>query len=183
MRERVILGEADIRRSLNRMAHEIVENQRTREDLLLVGLWTRGVPLAQRIAQAIESFEKNVVPVSSLDISLYRDDLGVRFPRPVLERTDLPRDLTGRDVVLVDDVLFTGRSIRAALNALMDFGRPRSIELAVLMDRGHREIPVRADYVGKNVPTALHEQVRVFLSEVDGTDQVMILAHDGEEAG
>jgi pyrimidine operon attenuation protein/uracil phosphoribosyltransferase len=169
--EREILSADDIRQALVRMAHEIVERNQGAHALMLVGLQRRGVPLAHRIADAIADFEQVEVPVGALDINLYRDDLTSR-PQPLVRPTTLPAGLDGTRVVLVDDVLFTGRSIRAAMDALMDHGRPDSIQLAALIDRGHRELPVRADYVGKNVPTSLDEIVEVRLIEVDGYDGV-----------
>ncbi len=177
---KVILSEADIRRALTRIAHEIVENTRGTHDLVLVGLYTRGVPLAERLARAIEGFEGERVPVGALDISLYRDDLPTLGPRARLQRSSLPTDITDKRVVLVDDVLYTGRTARAALDALTDFGRPQRILLAVLVDRGHRELPIRPDFVGKNLPTSRHEQVQVQLVETDGVDRVLLLSHAGE---
>ncbi|MPZ23702.1 MAG: bifunctional pyr operon transcriptional regulator/uracil phosphoribosyltransferase PyrR [Dehalococcoidia bacterium] len=174
-RDRVLLDEADIRRALTRIAHEIVEANHGVDDVILVGMQTRGVPLAERIAAAIAGFEDASVPVGALDIGLYRDDLARAFERPTLKPTDIPTDVEGRSVVLVDDVLFTGRSIRAALDALVDFGRPRRVQLAVLVDRGHRELPIRPDFVGKNIPTALAEDVRVQLNESDGRDEVVLV--------
>ncbi len=180
MDERVILSADDVRRIITRIAHEIVENNRGAQQLLLVGMRTRGVPFAERIAAGIHEFEGIDIPVGALDIGLYRDDLSSLDIKPRLQRTSIPVDVTGQTVVLVDDVLFTGRSIRAALDAIMDHGRPRRILLAVLIDRGHRELPVRADFVGKNVPTARNEDVQVRFSEVDGEDQVVLTttAHD-----
>lgn len=173
MVSRVVLTAPDMRRAISRMAHEIVEHNGGVEGLVLVGLQTRGVPLAHRLQQAVESFEHARVPCGELDITLYRDDL---FTGRVLElqQTSFPTDITGASVVLVDDVLFTGRTIRAALDAVMDHGRPRSIELAVLVDRGHRELPIRANFVGKNVPTAYDESVEVRVVEIDGRDEVVI---------
>ena len=168
-----VLDAADITRAVRRISHEVVEKNRGVGDLVLVGIQTRGNPLAVRIASEIESIEGSRVPSGSLDIGLYRDDLGSR-PAPVLGRTDVPVDLDGKTVVLVDDVLYTGRTIRAALDALTDLGRPARIQLAVLVDRGHRELPIRADYVGKNLPTAEKERVTVHLSEHDGDDGVWI---------
>jgi pyrimidine operon attenuation protein/uracil phosphoribosyltransferase len=164
----------EIARALARIAHEIIEHVPAIEDLVLVGMRTRGVPLAHRLADYILKFTGQSVPVGALDIGLYRDDLHHRAAPPRLYRTELPTDIDDKHVVLVDDVLFTGRSIRAALDALMDYGRPRRIHLAVLIDRGHRELPIRADYVGKNIPTALYEDVRVYLTETDGQDEVVI---------
>ena len=164
---------ADLKRAITRIAHEIVEHNHGAEDLVLVGLYTRGVALAHRLAEAIASFEAVKVPVGALDVSFYRDDIALRRVSP-LGPTEVPVDVTGRVVVLVDDVLFTGRTVRAALDAIVDFGRPRAIQLAVLVDRGHRELPIRADYVGKNLPTKWDEDVRVRLAEVDGHEGVEI---------
>ncbi|MBI4299283.1 MAG: bifunctional pyr operon transcriptional regulator/uracil phosphoribosyltransferase PyrR [Chloroflexi bacterium] len=173
MPEKRVLTNEDIRRVLTRIAHEILERNRGAEGLILVGMHTRGVPLAQRLAEKIAEFEGAKIPVGTLDIGLYRDDLsGGR--RPKVHPTEIPVDLEGQRVVLVDDVLFTGRSIRAAMDALTDFGRPQLIQLAVLIDRGHREIPIRADYVGKNIPTSMDEEVQVRLRETDGRDEVVI---------
>ena len=168
---KVILTTEDMRRSLVRIAHEIVERNSGVEGLVLVGMHTRGVPLAQRIADAIGEFESSRPPVGSLDIGLYRDDIASGV-RPVVKPTDIPFDIDGQRIVLVDDVLYTGRSIRAAMDALMDFGRPREIRLAVLVDRGHRELPIRPDYVGKNIPTRADEEVDVRVRETDGFDRV-----------
>jgi pyrimidine operon attenuation protein/uracil phosphoribosyltransferase len=176
MAEHVILSPEDIRRSLSRIAHEIVESNPTLDDVVLVGMRTRGVPLAARLAQRIADFEGRAVPVGALDIGLYRDDISYLDLKPQLKPTEIPTDIAGKRVVLVDDVLFTGRSIRAALDALIDFGRPQQIQLAVLVDRGHRELPIRADYVGKNIPTARQEDVQVFLEETDGRDAVVVLS-------
>ena len=158
-----------------RIAHEIVERNHGLDGLVLVGMRTRGVPLAQRLADAIQEFEGQAVPVGALDIGLYRDDIPYLELRPQIKPTELPTDIAGKRVVLVDDVLFTGRSIRAALDALIDFGRPSHIQLAVLVDRGHRELPIRADYVGKNIPTSLEEEVQVLLAETDGRDEVIVM--------
>jgi len=163
----------DVRRALTRIAHEIVEHNKGTDDLVLVGIRTRGAPLAERLAAAIASFEGVDVPSGALDITLYRDDVALRGPRG-LEATTVPTDLDGRVVVLVDDVLFTGRTIRAAFDAVLDLGRPRAIRLAVLVDRGHRELPIRADHVGKNLPTSALEVVKVHVSEMDGEDAVLI---------
>ena len=170
----IILTADDIRRAIRRIAHEIIERNRGLENVVLVGMRTRGVPLARRLASAILEFESEQVPVGSLDIGLYRDDITQMDLKARIQPTDMPADIDGKTVVLVDDVLFTGRSIRAALDALTDFGRPASIQLAVLMDRGHRELPIRADYVGKNIPTSMHEDVQVLLEEIDGVDEVRI---------
>ena len=170
----IILTSEEMRRALTRIAHEIVESNKGLDGLMLVGVRRRGVPLARRIADAIASFEEASVPVGALDINLYRDDLTSR-PQPLVRPTELPVGIEGKAVVLVDDVLFTGRTIRAALNALMDLGRPRIVELAALMDRGHHELPIRADYVGKNVPTSLDEIVEVRVTEIDGVEEVAIV--------
>jgi pyrimidine operon attenuation protein/uracil phosphoribosyltransferase len=172
--EREILSADEIRRALVRIAHEIVEKHGGTDGLALVGVQRRGVPLANRIAASIAEHEQATVPVGAVDITFYRDDLSMVAHQPVVKGTDLPFDLTGLTVVLVDDVLYTGRTVRAGMDALMDFGRPRAIRLAVLVDRGHRELPVRADHVGKNVPTSREEVIRVHLREVDGLDEVII---------
>ena len=176
---RPIMSEEDIGKALSRMAHEVLERGPGGHDLVLVGLHTRGVPLAHRLAERIQTFEGISVPVGALDIGLYRDDLREERGSP-LRPTEIPATLDGTRVVLVDDVLFTGRSIRAALDGLVDFGRPRQIQLAVLVDRGHRELPIRADYVGKNVPTALHEAIQVRVRETDGVDEVILLQREEE---
>ncbi|MBI4285601.1 MAG: bifunctional pyr operon transcriptional regulator/uracil phosphoribosyltransferase PyrR [Chloroflexi bacterium] len=180
MGEKTVMTAGDIRRTLARIAHEIIERHKTADNLLLVGIRTRGVPLAKRLAANIERFEGIKVPVGELDIRPYRDDLP--SPSPVNDpQTTMPHDVDGKAVVLVDDVLYTGRSTRAAMDALIDWGRPRSVQLAVLVDRGHREMPIGADYVGKNIPSARHEEIQVKLQEVDGVDEVLIvdLAEDG----
>lgn len=175
MLEKTVLLDADaMRRAIIRVAHEIVEKNKGTEDVILVGIRTRGVPLAECLAGEIEKIEGAKVPVGILDITLYRDDLSTLSYQPIVHQTQIPVDINGKTVVLVDDVLFTGRTVRSALGAIMDIGRPRSIQLAVLIDRGHRELPIRADYVGKNVPTASKEIVSVQLSSVDGRDQVVI---------
>ncbi len=168
-------------RALTRIAHEILEANRGAEGLALVGILTRGSHVAARLAERIGRIEGADVPVGSLDISFYRDDVGARL-NPEVHRTDIPFEVEGSHVVLVDDVLFTGRTIRAAMDAVMDYGRPAIIQLAVLVDRGHRELPIRADFVGKNVPTAGRERVRVLLAESDGKDAVEIFEIDGEGA-
>lgn len=175
MAKKVIMTPEDIRRTLARIAHEIIERNKTIDHLILVGMRTRGVPLAKRLAANIHDFEKVQVPVGALDISLYRDDLASLDLKPVVQRTEIPANVDDMAIVLVDDVLFTGRSIRAAMDALTDLGRPKSIQLAVLVDRGHRELPIRADYVGKNIPSSRHEEIQVRLGEVDGMDEVAIL--------
>jgi pyrimidine operon attenuation protein / uracil phosphoribosyltransferase len=161
----------DLRRAHTRIAHEIVERNHGAGELVLVGLYTRGLAIARRLAEAIERIEGVTVPVGALDVAFYRDDIGMRAVQP-LGPTEVPVDVTGRTVVLVDDVLYTGRTVRAALDALTELGRPRAVQLAVLVDRGHRELPIRADFVGKNLPTKLAEDVRVRLVEVDGVGGV-----------
>jgi pyrimidine operon attenuation protein / uracil phosphoribosyltransferase len=175
---RPVVTADEVRRALKRMAHEIVERNRGAERLVLLGIPTRGVPLAARLAEAIAQIEGAAVPAGSLDVTLYRDDYAHTGPKP-LGRTDLPVDLDGRVVVLVDDVLYTGRTVRAAMDAVIDNGRPAAIQLAVLVDRGHRELPIRADFVGRNLPTSLDEKVRVHLTETDGADEVMLGGMDG----
>jgi pyrimidine operon attenuation protein/uracil phosphoribosyltransferase len=181
--DRELMSAADVGRTISRIAHQIIE--KTALDgsdaprVVLLGIPTRGVLLARRLAQRIHEFEGRDVPVGSLDPTMYRDDLRLRGVRP-LETTDVPVEIDGTVVVLVDDVLYSGRTVRAALDALNDFGRPRSVQLAVLVDRGHRELPIRADYVGKNLPTSRHESVQVLLTETDGRDGVR-LAEDGDE--
>ena len=178
MPESVLMTAEDLRRGLVRIAHEIVEAHRGTQALVIIGMRTRGVPLARRIAAAIEEIEGEKVPVGALDVGLYRDDLSTRGASVQIAPSDLPVDIAGKRVVLVDDVLFTGRTIRAALDAVTDFGRPQRIQLAVLIDRGHRELPIRPDYIGKNVPTARDDDVQVRLVEVDGRDEVAILRQE-----
>jgi pyrimidine operon attenuation protein/uracil phosphoribosyltransferase len=180
---KTVLEPAEIRRALTRVAHEILERTDGAADVLLLGIPTRGVPLARRLAERIEQVEGHPVPHGSLDITMYRDDLRLR-PARALGRTDVPGGgIDGKIVVLVDDVLYSGRTVRAALDALNDLGRPRAVQLAVLVDRGHRELPVRPDYVGKNLPTSQQEVVRVLLTEVDGEDAVLIGGAAGARAG
>ncbi len=171
---RQIMTVDEVRRAIVRISHEIVERQAGTEGLVLVGIQRRGVPLAERIAVAIADHEGVGLPVGALDITFYRDDLSLIAQQPIVKGTAIPVDLNGKTVVLVDDVLFTGRTIRAAMDALVDFGRPQAIRLAVLVDRGHRELPIRADHVGKNVPTSRDELVKVHLTETDGEDAVRI---------
>ena len=171
----IILDEAAMGRALRRMAHEIVERHGGATGLWLVGVRRRGVPLAQRLAREINAFEGISPPIGELDITLYRDDLTTKHERPQVGRTLMPGDPAGKTIILVDDVLYTGRTVRAALDALVDLGRPAQIQLAALVDRGHRELPIRADYVGKNVPTSSRELVEVRLIEVDGRDGVAIM--------
>ncbi len=171
---RPVLNSADVARVIDRMAHELLEKTRGGDDVVLLGIPTRGTTLARRLAARVHAFAGRTVPSGSLDITLYRDDLRLKSPR-ALESTDVPAGgVDGALVVLVDDVLFSGRSVRAALDALADLGRPRAVQLAVLVDRGHRELPIRADYVGKNIPTSLQETVHVLLAEDDGRDAVLL---------
>ena len=174
MNKTIIMTPEDIKRSLARITHEIIERNKTTEHLILVGMRTRGVPLAKRLAADMEALEGVKVPVGALDFSLYRDDLPLD-KQPTVQHTDIPVNIDGKSVVLVDDVLYTGRSARAAMDALIDLGRPQSIQLAVLIDRGHRELPIRADYIGKNIPSSRHEEIKVRLVETDGVDEVIIV--------
>ena len=179
MQERQIMNQEGVRRALARVAHEILERNRGAEDLIIVGIHTRGVHLARRIAANLAEFEGIEVPVATLDVSFYRDDLRVRDQTQTkVMPTDIPMGIQGKRVVLVDDVLYTGRTIRAAMDALVDFGRPQQIQLAILLDRGHRELPIRADFVGQNLPTALEERVKVRLMEADGADEVALIFED-----
>ncbi len=172
---RQVMDAQAIHRALVRIAHEILERNKGTDQLALIGIRSRGVHLAERIRRAIHDIESSTpVPFGVVDITLYRDDLDRGLQTPIVQGTDLPFPVEGRRILLVDDVLFTGRTIRAAMDALIDFGRPQSVQLAVLVDRGHRELPIRADYVGKNLPTARGEQVQVRLAEVDGVDEVVI---------
>lgn len=168
----IILSSDEMRRALTRIAHEIVERNRGAENLAIIGVHTRGIPLAERLAAKLSELEGVEVPQGRLDITLYRDDLSEVARQPIIRETQVPFDLAHRRVILVDDVLYTGRTVRSALDALIDLGRPEGIQLAVLIDRGHRELPIRADYVGKNLPTAKHEIVKVKLQETDGIDIV-----------
>ncbi len=170
-----LLSAADVGRTLDRIAHQVIEHTaHTGFDLVLLGIPTRGVPLARRLADRIDRFADVRVPTGSLDVTLFRDDLRMRGVRPLGDTVEPEGGVTGRTVVLVDDVLFSGRTVRAALDALTELGRPRAVQLAVLVDRGHRELPIRADYVGKNLPTSLTQTVRVLLDEIDGTDGVYV---------
>ncbi len=173
--EKVILDEEGMRRALTRIAHEILERHQGTEGLLLVGMRRRGVPLARRLAALIAEFEQAQVPVGELDVTMFRDDLELRGTRMAVHPSSMPNRVTDARIVLVDDVLYTGRTVRAALEAILSYGRPRQVQLAVLVDRGHRELPIRADYVGKNLPTSRDEQVEVRLREVDGTDEVVLV--------
>lgn len=170
-----ILDKDTFNRCLTRIAHEILEKNRGLKELCLVGIRNRGAFIAKRLADCIEQIEKEKVCVGILDITLYRDDLALASGQPVVHKTEIDFDINGKNIVLVDDVLYTGRTIRAAMDALIDLGRPKSVQLAVLIDRGHRELPIRADYVGKNIPTAQNETVEVRLQETDGIDEVVIM--------
>ncbi len=169
-----IMDKEAIKRALRRIAHEIVEKNKGISNVVLIGIRRRGVPLAQRLQQFLKEIEDIEVPVGSLDITLYRDDLNLRLEQPKVGKTEIDFPIENKDVILVDDVLYTGRTVRSALDALMDMGRPKTVQLAVLVDRGHRELPIRADYVGKNVPTSRKEQIEVRLEEIDGIDEVVI---------
>jgi pyrimidine operon attenuation protein/uracil phosphoribosyltransferase len=174
-----ILSDSDIKRAVVRIAHEVLERNHGADDLMVLGIPTNGVPLAARIAEAMSTAEGRTIPAGSLDIGMYRDDLRMRPTVPLRPTTIPGGDVTGKTVVLVDDVLFSGRTTRAALDALSNYGRPRAVQLAVLVDRGHRELPIRADYVGKNVPTAREDNVRVSLVETDGVDGVRLVRPGG----
>lgn len=169
-----IMDKEAIQRALKRIAHEIVERNKGVDNVVLIGIRRRGVPLAKRLQKFLAEIERKEVPVGSLDITLYRDDLNLRLDQPKVGKTEINFSIEGKDVILVDDVLYTGRTVRSALDALMDIGRPRTVQLSVLIDRGHRELPIRADYVGKNVPTSRKEQIEVRLEEIDGVDEVVI---------
>lgn len=169
-----IMDQMAVKRALTRIAHEIIEKNKGIDNLALVGIRRRGGPIAQRLASRIEEIEKEKIPVGILDITLYRDDLTTLASQPQVHRTEVDFDISDKIVVLVDDVLYTGRTVRAAMDALMDIGRPKKIELAVLVDRGHRELPIKADFIGKNVPTSRQEIVSVFVDEIDGIDGVVI---------
>jgi len=177
-----VMNAVDIKRTILRLAHEIVERHHGVQNLGIVGIRTRGVFVAQRIVEAIREIEGEMLGLGVLDITLYRDDFRIRKVGPGVQVTDIPFNMEGVDIILVDDVLYTGRTSRAALDALMDYGRPARVQLAVLVDRGHRELPIKADFVGKNIPTANHENVQVRLQEVDGLDEVVLL-RDSEGEG
>jgi pyrimidine operon attenuation protein/uracil phosphoribosyltransferase len=170
-----LIDSAAMGRAITRIAHEILEKNKGTEDLVLIGIRTRGVPLAERLAAKIEEIEGVKLPTGILDITLYRDDLSTVAQQPIVHRTEIPFDITGKKVVLVDDVLYTGRTVRAALDALIDLGRPLQIQLAIMIDRGHRELPIRADFVGKNLPTSKDEVVDVNFKEIDEKDAVLLL--------
>lgn len=171
----LIMDEKGIKRVLTRITHEIIERNKGVEDIAIIGIKTRGAYLAERIAQFIKEIEEVEVPVGSMDITLYRDDIATKLQQPVIQKTDIVFEVVDKNIILVDDVLFTGRTIRAALDQIIDFGRPKSIQLAVLIDRGHRELPIRADYVGKNVPTAFDDLVQVDIQEIDKKDSVSVI--------
>ena len=177
MSRKIMMTQDDTRRTLARIAHEIIEHNRASADLMLIGIRTRGVPLAERLAGLIENFEGLKLPVGALDISHYRDDVPASQRKQATRHNDLLPSIDGKSIVLVDDVLYTGRSIRAGMDALINRGRPKSIQLAVLIDRGHREMPIRADYVGKNIPSSLSETIQVHLAETDGSDEVAIVSN------
>jgi len=170
-----VLDKETLNRTLVRIAHEILEKNKGTQDLCLIGIRNRGAYIAKRLSDSIENIDQIKIPVGVLDITLYRDDLTLIAASPVVHKTEIGFDINDKNVVLVDDVLYTGRTVRAALDALVDFGRPKSIQLAVLVDRGHRELPIRADYAGKNIPTSKNETVEVHLEEVDGKDEVVIV--------
>lgn len=174
VKKNVIMDDKAMRRVIVRISHEIIERNKGVENIVLVGIRTRGVPIAERLAATIKDIENVEVPVGMLDITLYRDDLSTLAYNPIIHGTEIDVDLNGKTIILVDDVLYTGRTIRAALDAVIDMGRPRAIQLAVLIDRGHRELPIRADFAGKNVPTSHKEAITVFLAEEDGKDEVVI---------
>ncbi|MFQ5329624.1 MAG: bifunctional pyr operon transcriptional regulator/uracil phosphoribosyltransferase PyrR [Thermodesulfobacteriota bacterium] len=174
-----ILDARGIERIISRIAHEIVERNRGPRGLVIMGIPTRGVDLAGRLAVRIAEIEGVAVPVGSIDATLYRDDIALKDKQPLLKQMVIPIPIDGKKVILVDDVLFTGRTIRAALNALMDYGRPKLVQLAVLIDRGHKELPIRADYIGKNIPTSLDEDVKVFLKETDSVNRVEVTQAEG----
>ena len=171
---KVIQNQEEIDKSLKRIAHEILEKNKTVKDLVLIGIRRRGITLAKRISLKIKEIEGIKIPIGAVDINLYRDDLSEVASQPILRKTEVPFSVKGKKVILVDDVLYTGRTIKAALDAIIDLGRPRFIQLAVLLDRGHRELPIRADYVGKNIPTSREELIEVMLTEDDGIDEVIV---------
>jgi pyrimidine operon attenuation protein/uracil phosphoribosyltransferase len=178
MKIKELLNKKDMERIISRIAHEIIEKNKGTENLCIVGIQRGGVHLAKRLANKIKSIENVDITVGSLDISFYRDDIGIRKEQSIVRKTDIPCDITDKKIILVDDVLFTGRSIRAAMDALMDFGRPAQIQLAVLIDRGHRELPIRADYVGKNIPTSMSESIEVQLEEDGFEDRVILMQNE-----
>ena len=173
--ERLVMESGDMTRAMTRIAHEILERNKGVKDLALVGIRTGGVHLAHRLARRIQDIEGAAIPIGELDITLYRDDLALRKEQPILRRTSVPFDISGKIIVLVDDVLFTGRTIRAAMDGLIDLGRPAEIQLAVLVDRGHRQLPIKATYIGKNIPTSREENIHVLLEEAGDDDRVVIV--------
>ncbi len=181
MTKNKIIDAAGLQRTINRLAHEVVEKYKGAEKIVLVGVRTRGEFLARRVAKKIEEIEGKTIPIGILDITLYRDDLRARLDQPQLKSTEILFDITGKILVLVDDVLFTGRTVRAALNAVMDLGRPANVQLLVLIDRGHRELPIKADYVGKNVPTSPSQEIKVLMREVDSEDAVYLSETDEQK--
>ena len=174
MKTKVVMDDKGIERAMARIAHEILERNKELEDVVILGIPTRGHSLARRLQKKIEEIEGVKVPTGAVDATMYRDDIGIKRDQPPLKEMDIPISIDGKTVIMVDDVLFTGRTIRAAMNALMDFGRPIAIRLAVLVDRGHRELPIKADYVGKNIPTSRKEGVKVLLKETDETNEVVV---------
>lgn len=181
MTQNRIIDSAGMKRTVNRLAHEVIEANKGSDALAIVGIRTRGDFLARRLASKIEEIEGHPIEVGTLDITLYRDDLKGKLEQPQLQSTNILFDVTGKNLVLVDDVLFTGRTIRSALNAIMDLGRPKIIQLLVLVDRGHRELPIKADFVGKNIPTSHHQEIKVMMQEVDGEDGVILTERDEKE--
>jgi pyrimidine operon attenuation protein/uracil phosphoribosyltransferase len=179
---KVIMDREDIDRTLSRIAHEIVERNRDCEELYLIGIRKRGVTLAQRISEKIQEIKGVEIPIGALDITLYRDDLSEIDAQPVIKKTEIPFSVKGKKIILVDDVFYTGRTIRAALDGIIDLGRPQFIQLAILLDRGHRELPIRADYIGKNIPTSHKELVEVKLMEDDGTEEVVLIKEGADES-
>ena len=176
MKKKTIMDAKALERALTRIAHEIIEKNRGIDDIVILGIPTRGVYIARRLKDILNEIEGIFLPVGAVDATLYRDDIGMKHDQPILKETDIPVSIDNKKVIIADDVLFTGRTIRAAMNVIMDFGRPSSIQLAALIDRGHREIPIRPDYIGKNVPTSIQEKVKVRLKETDGVDEVVVEA-------
>lgn len=176
MKKKTIMDAKALERALTRIAHEIIEKNRGIDDIVILGIPTRGVYIARRLKDILNAIEGILLPVGAVDATLYRDDIGMKHDQPILKETDIPVSIDNKKVIIADDVLFTGRTIRAAMNVIMDFGRPSSIQLAALIDRGHRELPIRPDYIGKNVPTSIQEKVKVRLKETDGVDEVVVEA-------
>lgn len=175
-----IIDEEGLSRIITRMAHEILEKNKGSQNLVLMGMKTRGEFLARRIFERIKEIEKKELPLGVLDVTLYRDDFRTRLKQPEVSVSNITFDINDKDVIIIDDVLYTGRTVRSALNALMDFGRPGSIQLCVLVDRGHRELPIRADYIGKNIPTSNHEEIKVKMNEIDGEDAIYLMENSGK---